>query len=238
MCTVSYIPLNQQDFILTSSRDEALTRKPATPPQRIAIADKTIFCPIDKEKEGTWIATSNCAYTLCLLNGAFLAHKQGGIYKRSRGMIIKDFFTFENKKDFLSNYEFSDFEPFTLLIVQNIPQLEITELRWDGNELFVIEKDANTAMIWSSSTLYSDEMVCMRKKWFETWQKSEKIVSSAETLKFHLYAGEGDPQTNVQMKRASIQTVSITAIEKNATNFRMLYKDIIADKEYRYAFIF
>ena len=59
MCTVTYLPLQDNGFILTSNRDEAIVRKISLPPAKYTINNTSVFFPKDQEANGTWIATSS-----------------------------------------------------------------------------------------------------------------------------------------------------------------------------------
>ena len=74
MCTVSYLPLSQTDYILTSNRDETVERPVCFPINQYLIGERTVYFPKDQQAGGTWIATTGDSVTLCLLNGGFEPH--------------------------------------------------------------------------------------------------------------------------------------------------------------------
>ena len=43
MCTVTYLPVNQREFILTSNRDEDVARAAALPIMEYKINNRTVF---------------------------------------------------------------------------------------------------------------------------------------------------------------------------------------------------
>src|SRR4051812_35703302 len=117
MCTVTYLPTHQNGFILTHSRDEKAIRKPALSPQAVIIGGQEVYFPQDPQGKGTWIATS--AYTtLCLLNGAYIAHEPQPPYKHSRGLVLLHFFDYASIDNFIALYDFDGIEPFTLIMVE------------------------------------------------------------------------------------------------------------------------
>ena len=91
MCTVTFYP-NNNEYILTSSRDEVKYR-PTLPPKRYNINNQEITFPKDEVAGGTWIATNNNTKTVCLLNGAFERHQRKESYSRSRGLILLESFS-------------------------------------------------------------------------------------------------------------------------------------------------
>lgn len=223
MCTVSYLPA-QSGFILTSSRDEKNTRPLARLNDPIIIQDQQVTFPQDPLGQGTWIASST-ARTVCLLNGAFRAHRSKPPYKHSRGLVVLDAFNYLSLQSFVENYNFTGLEPFTLLLIE-IGQLLV--LRWDGGQLFITEKNANQKHIWSSATLYKPEVVKKRQEWFDSWVSSTEDLSLDSIRKFHLTAGDGEPENAVRMRRDNLyQTVSLTSVVRSGTEMEIIYEDLI-----------
>ncbi|MEO0339976.1 MAG: NRDE family protein, partial [Bacteroidota bacterium] len=87
MCTVTFIPQQGQDFILSSNRDEQASRSPQGL-SRIDQFQKELLFPRDTEAGGTWIAASNKDQVVCLLNGAFELHHRQPPYRKSRGIMV------------------------------------------------------------------------------------------------------------------------------------------------------
>ena len=230
MCTVSYLPTSL-GFILTSNRDEWERRLPALAPQKYIVHNTEVSFPKDQQAQGTWIAISE-AFSLCLLNGAFVKHIQQPPYRLSRGIMLLDFFKYNDPRAFANNYNFEGIEPFCLLIISNT-NLEFYEYRWDGSILHQTKIDSSIPHIWSSVTLYTDEIILQRKRWFQEWLDSHKHFSVDEITHFHQFAGEGDEENNVLMKRNNgIQTVSITSIELENKKLSMKYNDLLKNAEF------
>ena len=68
MCTVTYLPLGDHNFILTSNRDVAPKRE-TTPPKEYNEVGVKLTYPKDKLAGGTWIGVSEKKRLICLLNG-------------------------------------------------------------------------------------------------------------------------------------------------------------------------
>ena len=96
MCTVTYFPLEQDGYILTSSRDEKSVRGIALPPRKYLLDQQTVFFPKDPDAGGTWFVTTGRDTTLCLLNGAFTKHEHEPPYRKSRGLVVLDYFKFRD----------------------------------------------------------------------------------------------------------------------------------------------
>ena len=74
MCTVTYLPLKGNDFILTSSRDVPFSREKALHPQEFIEEGIKLWYPKDGKAGGSWIGLSSKNRLICLLNGAFEYH--------------------------------------------------------------------------------------------------------------------------------------------------------------------
>ncbi len=226
MCTVSYLPF-QNGFILTSSRDEKITRPPAILSYPVFYHDQEVTFPKDPLGQGSWIATSK-SRTVCLLNGAFTAHEPKPPYKHSRGLVVLHAFDYSTIYQFASEYDFTGLEPFTLLMIE---MGSLLVLRWTGSQLFKIEKDAFEPHIWSSATLYSPEIIKERQLWFSKWLHSASAKSLESIRNFHKTAGDGDPENAVRMRRADqYATVSLTSVVRSGQEIEMVYEDLIHSK--------
>jgi len=224
MCTVTYLPLKNEQFILTSNRDVGYTRQEALAPKKYIEDGVELFYPKDGKAGGTWIGTSSKNRTLCLLNGGFVNHEFEGSYRTSRGKIVIDLLKCDNIENELIRINLIGIEPFTLVIVDWNEKLRLMEFVWDGDNRHF--KNLTQEMyIWSSSTLFTEEMKNLRKKWFSTWRKNSPIDQES-ILKFHHDAGIGDPNVDVILKRKNVGTVSVTSVFKNESGIQMYYEAI------------
>ena len=236
MCTVSFLPTPAgaslvEGFILTASRDEQASRQRAIFPRRYSLGGRTVFYPKDGQAGGTWIATDEQRYTLCLLNGAFESHEHRLPYRHSRGRVIPDFFGYENEIDFSLHYSFADLEPFTLIVVAYDPDLALIELRWDGTQLHRTLLNASQPHLWSSATLYPKPIRQKRGKWFGEWLAQQTVYSQEKSVLFHQQAGDGDPENDLLMQRPNgIRTISITSVERNEQAHRLYYRDLLTQR--------
>jgi len=231
VCTVTYLPSDKNKFILTSSRDEKLNRKLAIPPLEYTHNGQKIIYPKDGEAKGTWIATSENNFTLCLLNGAFEFHQHNPPYKLSRGLMLLDFFNFNNVKEFVEQYDFTGIEPFTLIIINHKNDIELNEIRWDEKgELFLSKKNHSLPHIWFSATLYSKEKILQREKWFFDWLDKFPTYEVNDILHFHHFGGNGDPVNIILMDQEKLKTISITAVTNKNDNLEMIYEDLIQNQ--------
>jgi len=231
MCTVTYLPLYNNNFILTSNRDETPLRK-TIPPKTYIENGAELTYPKDELAGGTWIGTSNKNRLVCLLNGAFKKHVRNSSYKMSRGIIVKNILSAENAISYINDFNFDEIEPFTVVLVDWNPLLKIYELVWDGQTKH-FKKLPQEPRIWSSSPLYTYEMKQIRKDWFTDWLVENKELTKEKILEFHKNETLGSSENSIKMKRAFLETVSITAIEKRAETISIEYFDVLKDTVYR-----
>lgn len=227
MCTVTYIPRQAGNFILTSNRDEHASRSPQQLTQVEQNGQQLVF-PRDTAAGGTWIASSDANRVVCLLNGAFEGHDRTPPYRRSRGLMVLDFFSFKKTGDFFRNYLFQGMEAFTMIIVE---RGQLWEFRWDEKQKFITQLDEEKPHIWSSATLYNANVQQKRQQWFDNWIKKNRIFNPENILLFHKTAGDGDPWNDVVMNRNDVvQTVSITSILKLADRIDTMYYELLTDQ--------
>ncbi|GHB59346.1 NRDE family protein [Persicitalea jodogahamensis] len=227
MCVVTYIPAASGGFILTSNRDESIRRQAAIPPRRYLIDEQLITFPKDPKAGGTWVATTENR-TLCLLNGAFQNHSHRPPYRRSRGLVVLDAFSYDSPHAFARDYDFTGIEPFTLIMVDRVDAFAtLHELRWDGTKPHFKCLPADTPRIWSSVTLYSEDIVREREGWFQNWLTAPHTKLAAEIIAFHTSAGKGDPANDLLVDRGSLKTVSITQIQAQHNEVSVFYQDFL-----------
>jgi hypothetical protein len=233
MCTVTFIPISPNGFILTSNRDEKIVREKALPPVKYSINGTEVIFPKDPLGGGTWIASGFNGYTLCLLNGAFFPHTPKRSYRHSRGKILVDFFSYSDIAKFCKQYDFSDLEPFTLLIAYCNISVVLTEIRWDGNKLYIDNKDVTRPAIWSSVTLYETSVIEQRELWLKEYlQTLGAIVKQGDIVRFHMNTNSHDKVNGVVIDRDNIyKTVSISSVFKNANEHRFCYFNLIDGTE-------
>jgi len=234
MCTVTIIPKGKNDFILTSNRDEAPNRRSLSPDIYCIDNTKMMF-PKDELAGGTWIGVSEKNRLICLLNGGFICHERKADYRMSRGVVVKDLLASDDIITAIENYNLDDVEPFTLVIADWNNNLKYFELVWDGIQKHFTELPMEPK-IWSSSTLYSEDMKKERLQWFEDF-KTENKLDSKSMLNFHNKAGHDNKDYGVIMDRHYVKTTSITQVEKFEDIVEMQFKDLkkntISEKNFK-----
>jgi hypothetical protein len=223
MCTVTYLRLNN-GFLLTSNRDERLTRPLALAPAKYLMDGVELIYPKDTLANGTWIAASENGMTVCLLNGGFEPHVPAPPYRMSRGLVVLDFFKSKSIEEFYNGYNLDGIEPFTLVVLEFG---NLYELRWTGTQKLFKKMNELEPHIWSSVTLYTPQTIALREKWFAAFLDNNPHYTQDDILKFHLFAGEGDSATDIRMSRLGlVKTVSVTSVLYAGNEHTMQYIDL------------
>ncbi len=223
MCTVTLMPTTGNSFVLTSNRDEAIDRETLSP-QLYTIEEKRMLFPKDVVAGGTWIGVSEECNMICLLNGGYKKHERQPTYRQSRGVVVKELLASKELEKAIYEYDCSNIEPFTIVAVCWKKELAFYELVWDGEEKHVRELD-KTTHIWSSSTLYTDEMKAIRREWLKEFE-IENDLTKESLIKFHKYAGIGDKNIDLQIDRGNLKTISVTQVSKNEDQVAMRYENL------------
>lgn len=227
MCTVTILPIGADDFVLTSNRDEAPQRS-SLAPDFYKVGQTTMLYPKDELSGGTWIGVSDRKRLICVLNGGFEYHERRASYRLSRGIVANDLLVSKTLLTTITDYDLSDVEPFTMVIVDWNDDLQFMELVWDGKRKHFREFPPE-ARIWSSSTLYSEDKKEERREWFKTFKRNHDL--NAETLlEFHRTAGQGNKDYGVIMDRGFVKTTSITQVDKSGDDIRMWFNNLQNDE--------
>ena len=224
MCTVSFVPVKDR-FIITSNRDEKLTRQKAITPVAHKQGDYYLIYPKDGDAGGTWIVMKENGDCAVLLNGAFLPHKANPPYRKSRGLILLDIISEVRPSQFLVKINLNGIEPFTLVLLD---RGSLYEFRWDGNERYCKQLSIHRPHIWSSSTLYDGLVIKKREQWFAKFLNRNPSPTQKDLLNFHRFTGDGDKANDLLMNRENVySTVSITSLFLTEERGSMKYFDVL-----------
>ena len=228
MCTVTYLP-TPGGFILTHNRDEAPTRSPDNI-SKVNISKDALLFPRDTKAQGAWVVAARSGKIACLLNGAFVKHSHQPPYRRSRGLILLDFFEWAHPRDFFHQYDLEGVEPFTFLFFE---RNGVLEFRWDGHQRYLKILKPDEAHFWCSATLYGPEIQARREHVFRNWLQNQSVVPTPESL-FHLHStgSIGDPENDYIMNRGDrVRTVSITQVVVGRKTAWMKYYDLLGGQQ-------
>lgn len=229
MCTVTYIPLKDAAYF-TSNRDEKNRRTPALPPAVYDLGSGKAIYPKDGSAGGTWIAGHENGNLVIFLNGGFSAHTPDPPYRKSRGLILLDLIDHQTPFNCFMAINLNRIEPFTAVMRDNS---RLFECRWDGSQKHYQELDETEPKIWSSATLYDEEVRTKREKWFRDWIVADEEPTQSEILHFHQFTGDGDSHNDLRMNRdGAVYTVSITSVEMTQRKITMDYLDLQNNETY------
>jgi uncharacterized protein with NRDE domain len=228
MCTVSFVRVNDA-VIITSNRDEHIQRENAAAPGFHQLQNKKIIFPKDTRAGGTWFAAADNGVVAVLLNGAFQKHIAQPPYRKSRGLVLLEIIEADRPLFFFKTLSLDNIEPFTIVLYQ--PGL-LHELRWDGNDKHEKALDITGNYIWSSATLYSDEIIEHRENLFDRFIHSAEGITAATIHDFH-GSNNGDTENGFVISRQTgMKTFSITqaVVQSDAVNFS--HADLLEEKRY------
>ncbi|MFV8270630.1 NRDE family protein [Flavobacterium sp. GT2N3] len=234
MCTVSFVATNDK-IIITSNRDEKTIRPSAIPPRNYAVNGKNLIFPKDPKAGGTWFVAKEDGTILVLLNGADEKHEVKLPYRKSRGLIVLDVISSISPKDFWTEIDLQNIEPFTLVLFQN---KALFQLRWNGKEKDTKSLDIHQNHVWSSSTLYSSAIRDKRSQWFHAFMDRNSEISESKMHDFHRYTEKGNDENGLVINRNDeMKTLSITqsVVEKNKV--AILHYDLVTQQDFFTSFI-
>jgi len=234
MCTVSFVN-NNGVVIITSNRDEKIIRPSAIAPRNYVYNRKKIIFPKDAKAGGTWFALNENGSVIVLLNGGITKHTPILPYRKSRGLIVLDIVAHDSPKDFWRTILLDNIEPFTLVLYQ---EKKLYELIWDGFEKRTTELDESKNHIWSSVTLYTEDVRKERSDWFLDFLKDKNEISAEDMLHFHRNTQSDDNQNGLIINRENtMKTLSVTQTVIEQNKAVMKYYDLVEKEDFSTAFI-
>ncbi len=233
MCTVSFVYANNS-FLLTSNRDEKITRPSAIEPKIYQSDSKKIIYPKDAKAGGTWFVVDEFGNAIILLNGGKTKHQVKEKYRLSRGVIVLDLMASNEILSTWKTIDLTDIEPFTLLVLEN---KEPYQLQWSGEEKSTVQLDRNQTYIWSSSTLYTPDIQQQRADWFFHFMNENQDISAEKMRFFHKNTEPKDTKNGLIINRDNLyKTLSVTQTIISEDSIFVSHSDLIQDKEYSITF--
>ncbi|MEH6680794.1 MAG: NRDE family protein [Sediminicola sp.] len=233
MCTVTFVK-NKDRYILTSNRDEHTARTVALTPKVYAGGSKKLLYPKDTLSGGTWFVADDRSNMAVLLNGGERFHRPTGDYRKSRGLILLDLISQTDPFGYWNQMDLHRIEPFTVVLFQN---LNLYQLRWNGEDKNRVVLDITQKHIWSSSTLYSQEMSLQRRKWFQSFLSGNGSPTPEELLDFHRNTKADNDEYGLMINRQNqLKTLSITqgVVHKNRVELKYVQLEPDLVEQHRY----
>ena len=231
MCTVSFIYSGGKHFI-TSNRDEHVSRPLALRPQEEIIGSVKVLFPKDPKAGGTWFALNENGLVAVLLNGGFVNHAPMGNYARSRGLVLLDVIASEQPYDLLQEMNLLHIEPFTLVLYNR----RLLEFRWDGHQKYYRPLDATKNHIWSSATLYKDEVIENRRNLFQKFVERNSHITASTVVDFHSNNHDDFENGFIIDRETGLKTFSVTQAVLDDDEIVMRHLDLLNDKLFEVPF--
>lgn len=223
MCTVTFVNLNE-NIIITSNRDEKITRPKAIAPKTYYQNGKNMFYPKDPKAGGTWYVVDEFGSVIVLLNGAEEKHQVKNEYKKSRGVVVLELIECKDIIKTWNELDLMNIEPFTLVVYF---ENRLYQLQWNETCKVKKELDKNIPHIWSSSTLYEKRIREKRVNWFQNFIEKEAVLNEDALLNFHQFTENNDALNGLIINRDTIlQTLSITQTIINRNRVKIKYLDL------------
>lgn len=225
MCTVSFYR-DQDNVIITSNRDERSERPLALHPQKYIHESNTLYYPKDPQAGGSWFVVNGNGCIYVLLNGAAHKHTSTPPYSKSRGLILlelaREAFIHETWKAI----DLQDVEPFTLVVYDHT---SLIQLRWNGIRKDWTNKPVHQPHIWSSSTLYSPDMVEKREQWFAEFLRNKAgKIEAPDLLDFHTKTQQENLDHGLLINRdQKMLTKNITQFVLENNHMSLLHSDLV-----------
>lgn len=226
MCTVTYIPAAGATYI-TSNRDENKHREKATSPITELWNGQPVTFPKDPAAGGSWFAISEKGTVVVLLNGAEKKHEPVYPYRKSRGLILLELASDPDGITAFEKIDLENIEPFTIIFFD---QTNLFQIQWDGLQKTKNFLDTTSSYIWSSVTLYSEDVIQKRSTLFNRFISSNTEITSEEIIRFHQNS-HGDYENGFIIHRENgiiTQSVSQAIIENNSLQF--IHYDLLNDQ--------
>nr|WP_297786733.1 NRDE family protein [uncultured Allomuricauda sp.] len=231
MCTVSFVSSGGRSLI-TSNRDEHISRPLALQPKEETIGSVKVLFPKDPKAGGTWFALNENGSVAVLLNGGFVNHAPKGNYARSRGLVLLDIVASEQPYDKLQKMELLNIEPFTLILFNG----KLLEFRWDGHQKYYRPLDATKNHIWSSATLYKDEVIAHRSNLFQKFIGGNSQITSQQVIDFHSNNHDDFENGFIIDRDLGLKTFSVTQAIMDDHEIVMRHLDLLNDKFFEVPF--
>ena len=231
MCTVSFISSGGKRLI-TSNRDEHVSRPLALQPREETIGSVKVLFPKDPKAGGTWFALNENGSVAVLLNGGFVNHIPTGDYARSRGLVLLDVIASEQPYNLLQEMELINIEPFTLVLFNG----GLLEFRWDGHQKYFRPLDATENHIWSSATLYKDEVIQHRRNLFQKFLDANTQITASRVIDFHSNNNDDFENGFIIDRDSGLKTFSVTQAVLDGEEIVMRHLDLLNDKFFEVPF--
>lgn len=227
MCTISTIPL-KDEFVITFNRDEREFRQSNDFISIENTGGKKIIYAKDPLAGGSWFAVDSQGNAAVLFNGGFKAHRKLPQYRISRGKLLLLCISAKNPLHFLQEIELSGIEPFSVLLYT---KRKLRRITWTGNGKYFTELQHDKMHIFSSCTIYHEEIQKMRREWLQNYFQTSPIHPDT-IINFHTSHNADDPENGLVIdRRDGCKTISISQMVLGHEGVKILHINTITGKK-------
>jgi hypothetical protein len=196
-------------------------------PQKTSHKDCVLYFPQDPQAGGSWFVVKADGSVFVLLNGADKKHTSSPPYLSSRGIILLEMAIASNINFAWNGIDLTNIEPFTIIAFNNT---ELLQLRWNGENKQLNELDATKSQIWSSSTLYTPEIIEERERWFSDFiNVRNETLDAKDLIDFHKTTRNEDSENGLIINRkGNMLTKNVTQYVLKDQQFILSHYDLIA----------
>ena len=229
MCTISIVPAKDK-LIFTFSRDEQTGRKTPEYLMQVDLGFKKIYYARDTRAGGTWFSADDKGNVALLFNGGFTKHEKTGVYARSRGLVLLELISAVSMLDNFNAMALDNIEPFSLILFS---AGELFRAVWNGHSKQILPLNPGQHHIFSSATLYTDEVQLQRKAWLEDFLAGLPHITDQDMYAFHNAYNPSDKENGLVIDRnGSLRTLSISQAIVNEKETFIKHWDVIEQLYY------
>jgi Transport and Golgi organisation 2 len=223
MCTVSVVPANGT-YIFTFNRDEKPERHTLHFICRNKLAHKEIYFTKDSKAGGSWFAADSRGNVIMLFNGAFKKHVKQAFYKKSRGIILMEMAAAADMLLFFKSMLLHTVEPFSVVLFED---KNLYRLTWDGLDKHETLLLNETGYIFSSATLYNDDVQQQRRQWLAGYLMNTAIANGEAVFNFHTGYNKHDKENGLIIERPQgCHTLSISQAVVSDAGIQLKHVDL------------
>lgn len=226
MCTVTFFPKDDNNWLLSTNRDEIKSREKALPPKIHQANNLKYIAPVDGKAGGTWIGLNSAALCLTLINNyqgvnPLLNHREKAV---SRGHIILGLMhlSYLTEVDIsMKDLDVTQFNPFKLIGIQSNPCM-IMEWSWDGQN-YITNTLPVKPHLWVSTGRDYKGVWNNRRSIFENFLKHNPNPGIKDIKKLHSSTYPEPGAYSIAMEFDNVASVSNAIVEISRDNIIMYY---------------
>jgi len=223
MCTVTIIP-RESGVRLACNRDESRARPAALHPRIVTIGDRRAIMPIDPLSGGSWIAVNDVGLVFSILNANPLPRPTNvPTPKRSRGTSIPDLVSAATLEEAYARTDTLKADTYAGFRLVMVDERRIANVYCNRSDLIrTPPSDLSAPVMFTSSGLGDAVVDSPRRKLFEGWFTSG-LDRRQRQDEYHRHTWPDQPELSVCMRRSDARTVSLTIVEIDTREARMIY---------------